>query len=501
MPIKCLGALLTLASLVGCIPLHSTRTARDVVLSTSVRVEEPSGPATRTLSIINSDARGVFLRVNQSFDCRRVEIEDFETRTTEVREVEATLHVGAYVAAATAFGLGAWILTDAPNVADGSDPRLTNPVGRDGAYGVGIGVEVAGLLPLIYGIATSAQDVDREEVGPRRAREATSQNVTCHDGPAPNVSIDVEVLDHSRTITRRSIGTTDVSGSLSIDLIEAVGDEIADGRSIAVIAGRERVVVRVEPLLPEAESLAWGRLWATGFAGSAGLRGFLAFHPRGAHAAEARDRLRDARMMELRTSISDALSRDDLAAVDASLEELRRLAPDDPMISETERRRAERVQALDAAEAERQATAARAAADAHATLVREAERVESLLRCHLWRDGGSSPEWYDASHPAGGPELGIWIGRNGRTSGAWAVRVNDYGWVALTIVATIGQTALGVWRVIGAEAESILLQRYDLSGVPMGSQTTMRRVDAEFPTIEARAAQLMRDCRAIARQR
>jgi hypothetical protein len=343
-----LVGLLTLAS--GCIPVRSTRTARDVVLSRHARTAEPTSPPTGSLAIVETSARGVRFQVDRSSLCRHVEIEAFETRTSVAHEPDPVIHVGAYIVAAALAGAGVAVLVDAPSVADGMDPRVRNPVGADGAVGIGIGLSLGGLAALAYGVAASIEDADEVEVDEPGTRETRSEMVTCHAGPAEDVRIEIEVRERGDTITRRSLGRTDASGSLAVDLIEAIGDEIAEGRSLFIVAGGSTRAIETEPLLPAAEASAWTR--GTGVVGTAALREFLAAFPHGAHAAEARTRLRETRVPELRTEIDEAFAGDDLAALNAAIAELRSLAPDEPFLADADARLAARREAEERARAE-----------------------------------------------------------------------------------------------------------------------------------------------------
>lgn len=282
----CLGLAIWLSLSAGCIPTRSTRTSHDVVLSHRTASRRTGEPAQALLSVTESDGQTVRLALSRTETCRRAEVESFQTRTTVEREVPPVLHVGAYVVAAALIGGGTAVLVDAPSVADGSDPRLRNPLGQDAAIGIGIGLNVTGLVALVYGVAASVDDVDREEITEPDERETRTEVVACNGAPSQEQVI-AELHEQGRVVAQRSVGETTATGDLVVDVMSVLGDDIAEGRTLTFRAGSASVDVDATPFVVAAEQQAWSSELS-----SDALRAFLVRFPNGAHAQQARSALR-----------------------------------------------------------------------------------------------------------------------------------------------------------------------------------------------------------------
>jgi hypothetical protein len=327
----CLAALTA-----GCIPIRTTRVAHEVTLATSTREDDTDGDPRRTIDITASDERSLTLRVQQSETCRRVHLQRYEAHTTVTHEVNPFVHVGAYVAAASLLGAGIGVFVDAPNVAVGSDPHVRNPVGRDGAIGVGVGLEALGVAALIYGAFASAEDADDEDVDPARERETGSEEIECRSGAASSEPVYATIRSGAEAVVRLPVGLTDTDGSLTVDLIAAFPTQLAEGRDVTFDAGDATVTTPVRPFLRIAEA----ERWDAGLPTIDQVRAFIAAFPHGAHRADATRALAALRVPELRSEIGAALDARDLASVDTLIAELRELAPGDPAVADADMRRA-----------------------------------------------------------------------------------------------------------------------------------------------------------------
>lgn len=306
----------------GCIPVRHTRTSRDVVLERGTRVVHESATVTREIEVVRTTARGVDLRVTDSSECPVYATERFEMRTAVARETNGFLHVGSYVLAAAAAGLGAAVLVDAPNVADGTG-REVNPVGRDGAYAIGISLSAASLVPLIYGIATSVSDQDVEEISNTSTRDVgIAGHESCGRAPAADVDAYVVEGDSGR------IERTDAEGRVSIDLFDALGP-LALGRraSVTVRSGTAQVPVDTLAFRGLAGEAAWV---ATDRGDITSLTAFVEAFPRGAHATEANALIRDLRITAAAEATRRAITAGRELEAARALELLRQLDPAHP---------------------------------------------------------------------------------------------------------------------------------------------------------------------------
>lgn len=273
----------------ACVPLSETRTTRTVVLERNERVATEEAEQRQVIEVARVTDRGVDIRVLDVSECPRYQTERYETHTRVERRTNGFLHGASYAVAGLSAAGGIAVFVDAPNVADGTS-GVTNPIGSEGAYAIGIGLSVTALAALVYGIANSVADVDSEEVSEPSVRD-TGEVGREECGREPRVGERVTIGGSDPVL----VGSTGQGGMLSVDLFAVLG-AIRIGRNDTVVltSGSADLEVSTSPYQEAAAERAW-RVVDTRSIGS--LETYTRAFPNGPDADEARAQLHRLRAL------------------------------------------------------------------------------------------------------------------------------------------------------------------------------------------------------------
>lgn len=214
--------LVVVHGMVGCATIHTESS----VTSTVVGTRDVQGPGRdRRLTASVTEAQSAFELAVASAETCTVQKVNVVRRTRATRR---SLQDRAVVAAE--YGLGGAALLgglgvtyDAQNVPAANDPMETNPVGRNGAYGIGIGLVSAGIAALVVAVINTraARDsVEDDGKGTTPVEGNGGRDISCNPQSASAVQLGL-VGSGERTL---DVGTTDRDGKLTIKWQSIPGD-------------------------------------------------------------------------------------------------------------------------------------------------------------------------------------------------------------------------------------------------------------------------------------
>ncbi|MFH0899528.1 MAG: hypothetical protein V2A73_02740 [Pseudomonadota bacterium] len=260
-----------------------------------------------------------------------------------VRRVQRAARTGSLV---LEYGLGvlgmvggAIVAADAKNVPVEDDSAETNPIGRQGAYGIAGGALAIGATALVIAIVDSLRALDRvEDLGAFASPiPGSEKSVSCAERPVTGARLTLRLTASVASSEARDVvlGVTDADGRLRFSWDVVPGDVLGvpewspAGRLLVAdntVVG-EVALARARARVVEA---AWKEAAAAG--STAAYRSFLErFRPPEAHVEEARQAYRKLRLAEIDRKFLGAIERadPDLAVARALLAEWETIDPQD----------------------------------------------------------------------------------------------------------------------------------------------------------------------------
>jgi tetratricopeptide (TPR) repeat protein len=202
-------ALLCAAS-AACAPIQTRTETIDTVLGAETVRGEPQ--STFMIAKIDATAAGVALAVSQSSSCEEKQVENVRQSKRRVRTAGRAFLALELAAAAIGLIAGGVVLADAGNVPEEGDPDTTNPLTREQAQGIGVGLLGLGALAAIAGGVDLLRARDRVEGGAviQRDVEGQSKILTCNESVVANQDVGL-------IVSRRYVaaGRTDEQGNLA----------------------------------------------------------------------------------------------------------------------------------------------------------------------------------------------------------------------------------------------------------------------------------------------
>lgn len=223
----------TVAVAFVCLPGCATVTVEKVNRDNPVRsFERKSGPAEPfqhhvSCEPLTADLQGVCLiEVEGTCSSATVQVVD---RTVEIRRSTSTLaKVFEYLPAGALMAAGAGVTADAHNVPASDDPTRTNPVGRKGAYAIGISLAAVGTGLLALAITDSARARDSEDHVGEIEIPGAPRSFLCDRRPLRTMQ-----LKGRAGAGEIDVGSTGADGRIRIDIAKLVPADLVLGRTAA----------------------------------------------------------------------------------------------------------------------------------------------------------------------------------------------------------------------------------------------------------------------------
>lgn len=288
---------------VGCADLYrGNPETTEQILETSRELVPSSEPRAR------ARIEGTSLEVAARRRCNLVEMESKERTTVyemEMEDSDVVLYGMLAGFGSPLLGLGVAMAADAPNVYDtDSNSRQYNYLGPE--YPAVFGAIVGAIGATMVGFATvngiRALDTEEETVESTEQGDVLRRNVPCQrDEPAAGMSVDVRWTGGAL-----SVGHTDAQGRLSVDLADKLSPNVfaspTPPATLEIWIGQQQLGTidgaSIGPaVVRRHDDLAWKHAQPEACAQSptpttcAGVRQYLASHPEGLHAVEAKSLL------------------------------------------------------------------------------------------------------------------------------------------------------------------------------------------------------------------
>jgi hypothetical protein len=286
----------------GCVEMtYGSPEVKDTVLN----VERKTDPGDGIAGEIKQS--GTMVSVNASKKCDLTEVKEVRRTTTKSKKNDYLgLELGLIAAATGPIGSGALFLVDAQSVYPSDrDSRLYNSSGPEASYAVGIILITVGAavmaLPLVDVLRTIGDE--EEETTIKEAPTILQKDVGCRGFIPPSGFPVSGRLPNGQQI---SLGNLDGRGELSVDLASAIPTNMLAGPNpptkMSVWINQTQIgTVTLAPVafaqaaeLIEREEAAWRALDLAQCRegrvdnACAAVQAFLAAHPAGNHAAEAK---------------------------------------------------------------------------------------------------------------------------------------------------------------------------------------------------------------------
>lgn len=199
----------------GCATVTTIQKNEDRVVERRSRLEGPGGPTLWRHEIVAHGGGKTVVRVTRSKTCTRYEEETLERvvhSENSISPMQSILKVAAGVAL---LGAGAGVLHDAPKVPRRDDMKTDNPVGREGAYAIGVGALVAGTGSLVLAIVDllRARDTAEAPTMIRQTVVGSEQNTRCNEEPGVAETIWLVASGGKE----HRLGATNPSGAIEFD--------------------------------------------------------------------------------------------------------------------------------------------------------------------------------------------------------------------------------------------------------------------------------------------
>lgn len=330
-------------ALCSCSTIATVPTEHETIVAT--RPVQSSGRDPKLRATVTQDdgiaivlARDETCTVHQENTVRR-------TRTLHRRIDSKANLVLEFALGAAALGGGVGVVYDAPNVPASGDPMTTNPIGRTGAYGIGVGLLALGVAGVVVGFVDLRRTRDgTEDLGTdSRPTNDVPRDVRCNEGMSAGTALVLRAGANPGAASARhddlNLGATDARGKLVVPWSSIPSDWLNTAgwvRTATVVAGGTELVAlpldRARALVAEE---TWVKTKATN--GAAGYRVFLDNFPE-AHHDEAITAYRTTRVPELETDSAAAASAKDVKRAESAVEEWAALDPENPKLADARAR-------------------------------------------------------------------------------------------------------------------------------------------------------------------
>jgi hypothetical protein len=178
------AAPVVLFSLSSCATIQEERTLKSEVIDTKWEKVELPDKRSVAMKCDAQDTQEIGCQLGLRKICENKRIDLVSQTQVVTRTGSVGWQIFEYLSGAAGIGAGTGVVIDAPNVPDSNDPKQTNPIGRTGAYVIGVGLIAAGTSLAILGVVDSVRARDSEEpAGQIRQEGESSTQETCFTGP------------------------------------------------------------------------------------------------------------------------------------------------------------------------------------------------------------------------------------------------------------------------------------------------------------------------------
>jgi hypothetical protein len=168
----------------SCLPISETSTIIDGN-SRSFERNSPTEDASPeyTLRCIGDETNGakLYCSITETRNCTKTVVEETDQKQVTEKKIKPVYQLLEYLGGVALITAGAITIADAPNVPDENDPTTENPLGRNGAYAVGVGGVILGAALFITGVVDSVRAKDEEIDLPPRSRDVSNDIFLCSD--------------------------------------------------------------------------------------------------------------------------------------------------------------------------------------------------------------------------------------------------------------------------------------------------------------------------------